>query len=239
MLSTSYIFSAITEAPALHRPYSCRRKSHSVINENGNLLYPLSKPCGGNTCQTRFFSTSTEQTPQFVVKKPRLLKFGKYPLEGKELADAIAKHTAEFENELQIWNLVYPAKKGKLFTDSELGPRLVLPRLPGRTVNEESNKDILIRYQQALAIAYALRNFQQLGWFHCDVNGDNILLDQKPDGTWQAYLIDFGNVSRQNFNTHWTCLLSLTELPNQYRDLESFIEDVSDKIKGLQNIIRV
>src|SRR5205085_8779175 len=94
-----------------------------------------------------------------------------------------------YKRERDIWNIVYPTNKAELITEG--GLRLVLPYIKGENLTKCISSDPIIRCKQLLSVAYAIQAFHQLGWNYTDFNADNVLINEKSDGTFQAYLIDF------------------------------------------------
>lgn len=215
-----------------------KNRRNSIIEYNGSTFSPLTnRPLAGYTSYTRFFGTSSEQR-QFVVKQPKLDSLKK-----DKLAAVISAYTKSYELEQLVWNLLYPSQKAQLFTEG--GPRLILPRLPGGTLSENLSENPLTRCQQAFAVAYALQRLYELGWAHNDLNQDNVLIEQKSDGSFQAYLIDFDRASKideYNSNSDLLYLSSLVYVvPNLrrcggYRCFDSFITDLLSEINRLREL---
>lgn len=177
----------------------------SFIEEEGSKFTPLGLTPHGTKARSRFFGA--DELPKFIVKQP---KPQRKPYSFNDLLAAlkdpelIIQYQKKYNNELEIWNLVYPENKGYLFT--EHGIRLVLPKLPGTTLssvlinfpmNAVTLEDKITLCQIALAVCHEFKRFHQLGLSHNDFNNDNILIEKKPNNTYRAYLIDFDNVSKR------------------------------------------
>jgi|GEM_PF-5238483 len=181
-------------------------KRHSVIIKGDNLFTPSDKkPSTGYSAYTRFFAAIKNKTIQYVVKQP-LNKILKHD----ELIQYYFNCIKNFEREKIIWDLVYPDQKAKLIVDhNELGAiRLVLPYFPGKRLNTYLSAELssLTYCKILLALINAVRHFYELGLSHNDFNGNNVLIEEKENGTIKAYLIDFDRVSYiKNFasNSEW------------------------------------
>lgn len=221
--------------------YGTRERGNSIIEDsNGSTYSALAvKPQAGNTADTRFFGTGEER--KCVVKRPKYHDTSsRSPKLFKE--DVIKKIDKAFEagyrHEQEIWNLVYPDNKADLFTEG--GLRLVLPLLPGVNLRKNESGDLLTRWQQVLSTAYAVQAFHKLGLSYGDFNLDNVLIEQKPNGTFHAYLIDFGCVDRTRearSNQELSYLNGLipgNHYPNSYRSIDDLINGLITKIRGLE-----
>ncbi|HHT0593123.1 TPA: lipopolysaccharide kinase InaA family protein [Legionella anisa] len=163
------------------------KRSNSILNLNGVRYAPIRGNPGGYTSINRFFGI--ENKPSFIVKRPRY-KNG----DSKEIIDFYA---TTYEKEKTIWNTVYPEKKAELFRDEHGRIRLVLPFLNASPVSYSLiayHDDPLAYCHQILAIVDEVLRFHNLGLRHGDLKLDNILIEKKEDGTFKAYLVDFGDV---------------------------------------------
>ncbi len=163
------------------------KRSNSTFELNGVIYTPLRGNPGGYTSINRFFGI--ENKPSFIVKKPRY--------KSKDSEEIINFYATAYEKEKTIWNTVYPEKKADLFRDENGRIRLILPFLNASPVSyslSDYREDPLTYCQQILAIVDEVHRFHSLGLRHGDLKLDNILIEKKEDGTFKAYLIDFGNV---------------------------------------------
>jgi serine/threonine protein kinase len=162
------------------------KRNNSTIELNGVIHSPLHANPGGYTSSNRFFGR--ENQPSFVVKQPRDNHHNNQK--------TINLFENTYEKEKTIWNAVYPEKKAELFSDKNGRIRLVLPFLNASPISYGLSDDPLTYCQQVLAIVDEIRRFQNLGWSHGDLKLDNILIEKRKDGTFKAYLIDFGHVHK-------------------------------------------
>ena len=129
-----------------------------------------------------------------------------------KLFDFAAK---EFDKERQKWDIVYPDKPATLVIHKDYGPRLILHFLPGKTLNWWLNNiehgDTLTESRVWLALAYAFKNLASKGLYPSDTIGNNVLVDRQEDGSFQAYVIDFGGVSYCDCNIATTNIGDATE----------------------------
>ena len=181
--------------------YACTKERRpSIIVENDEHIFTTTgKPQAGYSAYTRFFGASPKDQPKFVVKQPK----AKNILEEAEFIEA-------YQREQAVWNSVYPNQQATLITEG--GVRLILPCLPGETLRTAESDDPILHHKQALAVIRAILKFHQLGWSHSDFSTDNVLVEEKPDGTVEAYLIDFGRVTRREesiSNTEWVVVGAL------------------------------
>ncbi|KTD41529.1 lipopolysaccharide kinase InaA family protein [Legionella parisiensis] len=171
------------------------KKSNSTFELNGVIYTPLRGNPGGYTSINRFFGI--ENKPTFIVKKPRY--------KSRDSEEIINFYATAYEKEKIIWNTVYPEKKAELFRDEDGRIRLVLPFLKASPVSyslSNYHEDPLIYCRQILAIVDELSRFHNLGLRHGDLKLDNILIEKKEDGTFRAYLVDFGNVYKISNSDH-------------------------------------
>lgn len=215
--------------------YSKHRRQHSVIqHKDGNTYTAIGVPSAGNSADTRFFGKGKER--KFVVKRPKY--YGKFGLYDENTINNI-NHNFEsaYRKEQEVWNIVYPDNKAELLIEG--GLRLVLPYFPGDTLSACLSRDEITCCQQLLSVAYAVRHFNRSGFAYGDFNTDNVLIDKKANGTFQAYLIDFHAV--RNINDRMGGNLELNALnilvpgsdwKSHYHTIDELIEGLIAKIKN-------
>jgi len=143
----------------------------------------------GRVAQTGLFANASNSVKR-VVKQPVIFNYG---------PNVIAAEIQNFKNERDKWNIYYPNNPAILVTDASRadgGIRLILPWVPGKTYTNVATDDPLLRSKHLLAIACAFLELNEKGLFFYDFNEDNVLLDENADGTFKAYLIDFGGVGK-------------------------------------------
>ena len=171
------------------------RRQSFIEDSNGGRCGTIAAPSAGATADTRFFGQGGNI--KFVVKRPKY--FNKYEIFSDAKIHEIDRcFVEEYRREQQVWNLVYPENQADLFTED--GLRLVMPYLPGKTLTAWTNQDInpFTCCQILLSVALAVQRFYRLGFKYSDFNADNVLVAQKPDGSFAAYLIDFNTTLNVN-----------------------------------------
>ena len=192
--------------------------NESFIEDYETKYTSLGKTPCGNTAYSRFFGTP--ECAKFVVKQPKPNK-KYYTLTDLKNPELNALYKDQYEHELEIWNLVYPENKARLVTNG--GLRLILPKLPGERLSRVlfdlphravTREDQLTFGQITLAVFCEFKRFYELGLSHNDFNQDNILIDEKQNGTFRAYLIDLDAVIKRDVfvsNMEWLTLESLIQ----------------------------
>jgi hypothetical protein len=223
--------------PIMPKTYAYDRlqRCNSFIQDSdGSTHNAIATPSAGNSANTRFFGNGIER--KFVVKRPKY--FNKYgPYDDSTIKRIDLAFENEYRREQEVWNLVYPDNKADLFTAG--GLRLVLPCLPGETLSVSLSQHPLTRCQQLLSVAYAVQRFNHLGFKYSDFNLDNVLIEQKSNGDFQAYLIDFNNtlsIYDAGGNQELALLNMLTPDYNfrtAYETIEALIEGLKSKINSL------
>ncbi|HTM64258.1 MAG TPA: lipopolysaccharide kinase InaA family protein [Gammaproteobacteria bacterium] len=203
------------------------RQASCIKTTDGNEYIPIGRPGSGNSAYTRFFGT--KEAKKFIVKRPKYFdQFGEYD----EAKLKVIENTleSEYRSEQHAWNLLYPEMPAQLITEG--GLRLILPFLPGETLTSCISNDELTRCQQLLSAAIAVQQLHQCGLKYSDFNTDNILIKQKHDGTFRAYLIDLNGM--QDINNPGGCqeLLALNILA-EWKDHDTHYESAIDVIKAL------
>lgn len=217
--------------------HGTRSRRNSSIQDNDKTFDALSiKPMAGYTADTRFFGPSNTEKV-LVVKRP------KYNLSNEDDRKKIDDIYANaYKREQNIWNEVYPTNKAHLFT--EYGLRLVLPYLPGENLSRCISENPLTRCQQLLSVAHAVKTFHQLGYNYTDFNADNVLIHEKSDGSFQAYLIDFDAVFEiKRFRTNHELLIlngligNISQISGIfYNTIDTYIEALNTEIERLQHL---
>jgi hypothetical protein len=214
------------------------RRQSFIEDSNGRRDGTVGVPGAGATAETRFFGQGIDI--RFVVKRPKYYdRYGPFSSERICAMDRI--FLEGYRREQQIWNLVYPENKADVFTEG--GLRLVMPYLPGKTLTFWTNQNLneLTLYQIFLSVAFAVRRFHQLGFKYSDFNTDNVLVAQKPDGSFEAYLIDFEATHKvnefggsQELNA-LNILLPGSNWDSHYKSIDDLIAGLIEKINFNQN----
>ncbi|WP_419418461.1 lipopolysaccharide kinase InaA family protein [Legionella sp. D16C41] len=216
---------------------SLSRVESFIEDEHGVTYFPIAKPSAGFSADNRFFGRINEKN--FLVKRPKYYdKFGEFNAQQIKQIDKAQEES--YRLECERWNLVYPNNKACLFTED--GLRLVLPCLPGKNLSECLSDDELIRCKQLLSVAYAIQKFHNLGFTYTDFNLDNVLLEEKSEGVFQAYLIDFNDLD--TLKDHMGAKQELCAISHllpgadwhlQFNSSEKLISYLTDKIEQLEN----
>jgi hypothetical protein len=194
-------------------------------------------PNAGYTSDNRFFGKGKEKI--FVVKRPKYFNKNGVSFSEEEIKKIDIGHEDSYRKEQEVWNAVYPDNKATIFTEE--GIRLVLPYIPCETLAVSLFDDKLIRCQQLLSVAYAVQKFNQLRFTYSDFNLDNVLIEEKLNGVFHAYLIDFHAIDyikdKRSGNQELANLIQLTpgcDFRTRYETVDDYIDSLVAKIDTLK-----